>query len=55
MTLLHIHQCTTHGNVRLALRDKNVFLELKVRTTSLLLFQIHKLVIVIFQTFIVPT
>ena len=36
------------------LRDENRFLELKVRTTHFLLFQIHKLLIVIFQTFILP-
>ena len=35
------------------LRDENLFWELKVRTTSFELFQIHKVFIVICQTFIV--
>ena len=38
------------------LKDENVFLpKFKVKTESFYLFQIHKLFIVIFQTFIVPT
>ena len=38
------------------LKDENVLLpKFKVKTESFYLFQIHKLVIVIFQTFIVPT
>ena len=37
------------------MRDEHVFLKFKVKTESFYLFQIHKLFIVIFQTFIVPT
>ena len=37
-----------------SLRDENVFLKFKVITESFYLFQIPKLFIVIFQTFIVP-
>ena len=60
MTLLHNHQCTTDGNMRLAskktetLRDENAFLELKVKTTNFDLFQIYKLFSAICKTFIGP-
>ena len=36
------------------LRDKNVFLELKVKTNSFYLFQMYILFIIFWQTYIVP-
>ena len=59
MTLLHIHQCTTDGNMRPAsqkienLKDENVFFELKVKTTIFYFLQIDKLFFVTSQTFLV--
>ena len=60
MTLLHIHQCTSDRNMRIAnsktetLRDENVFFGVESKNKKVFLFQIYKLFTVICQTFIVP-